>query len=438
MTPREKAKPYTEADHAFIVENVAEKGTTFVAEALGRTPEAIRVYCKRHKIKIGRKEWTEEEEKFLRDNILTMRYDDIAKALGKTQSAVTKYANTHGLCRTELAKREIKIKPRPWTPDDIKYLRANVATKTFAEIGQHLGRTESAVTKFANTAGIKRKQIHVGNPFLPQPNAAGIKVEPVRKGFVSFDELSIEDDYQNHASCIRDYLELAAENNISINENFVPLPEVFYSLGEFAGSEFIRIHTEEELRMYDDYNLIFVKYTDELYDLKDILRELPKKCCGLSIKSLIISGEYEVIMLTQRNNPDDWIGIVLVSNKEFAKKDSYTFNILLPFIFIKEKHRGVYMSDFMVENLVDKFFDNRDEFFFPPEITYKTVNFVLIAPELNEIGLNVFNYFAKGMECYLSEIKEEILDSGCYLTKIIGNTESSKIEITPYYEELDD
>lgn len=94
-------KPYTEEEKAYIKENVAKLGTEVVSRETGRTEEAIRVFCKRNKIAIGRVQWREDEHAYLLKKIGTDTFAEIALALGKTESAVTKYANSHGLRRKD-------------------------------------------------------------------------------------------------------------------------------------------------------------------------------------------------------------------------------------------------------------------------------------------------------------------------------------------------
>lgn len=417
----EKRQPYSADEHLFIVNHVAEHGTEYVAKALGRTAEAIRVYCKRRKIKIPRTEWTEEEAKFLQSNLAIMNFDEIAKALGKTQSAVTKYANSHGLVRSGLSKSVSAVKPKSWSADDIAYLKANVATKTFSEIASHLGRTESAVTKYANSAGIKRNAVNINNFYSPSSLKLPKSAKLLDKPFFSFEKLDFKADFENY----RSYLESAASDGVDVGVyfNFTALPKEFYDFADISDPQLFVLYHEEQYRMYDSNNLFFVKYSDALFDLNEILRELPEKLCNLNVKRLIASSEYEFIILTQRKNPNDWIGLALISNTEFKTNGAHTFNIMFPLLYIRDKHRKIGIGDFFVENLVLKFFYDRLGFFINRDEMKYLLNFSVIisAPELDEIGTKVFNYFVKLFASELVNIHEETIYTGYYIQKIIGN-----------------
>lgn len=418
----EKRQPYSADEHLFIVNHVAEHGAEYVAKALGRTAEAIRVYCKRRKIKIPRAEWTEEEVEFLQSNLAIMSFDEIAKALGKTQSAVTKYANSHGLVRSELSKSVSVVKRKSWSADDIAYLKANVATKTFSEIASHLGRAESAVTKYANSAGIKRNAVNITNFYSPSSLKLPKSAKLFDKDFFSFEKLNFEADYENYLS----NLESLASDGVDVDVHkfkFTALPKEFYDSADLSDPPLIALYHEDQDRMYDSHNLFFVKYSDALFDLNEILRELPEKVCDLNVKRLIETGEYEFIILTQRKNPNDWIGLALISNTEFKTKGAHTFNIMFPLLYIRDKHRKIGIGDFFVENLVLKFFNDRLSLFINRDEMEDLLNFSVIisAPELDEIGTKVFNYFVKLFASELVNIHEETIYTGYYIQKIIGN-----------------
>ncbi|MBI4427704.1 MAG: hypothetical protein HY562_01145 [Ignavibacteriales bacterium] len=94
---REKPKPYSQEERS-LVRRLYEQGVsaTKIAKQAGFSASALRTRIGRWGFKSSRP-WKKQEERFLKKHFHRMTYEELAKALGRTESAVTHYANRHGL-----------------------------------------------------------------------------------------------------------------------------------------------------------------------------------------------------------------------------------------------------------------------------------------------------------------------------------------------------
>lgn len=152
------SKSYTQAEVIFILDKVNKIGVTAVSKALKRSEEAIRVFCKRRKIKISfSPSWTAKQNKFLRTYGHTLNIEELAAKLGKSPQAIRKYANENTI---PLAKRVQTGKSGPWTETEKVYLASHLHLKHH-EIAKHLGRTAEAVARYASAHGMTKTKHHV-------------------------------------------------------------------------------------------------------------------------------------------------------------------------------------------------------------------------------------------------------------------------------------
>lgn len=154
-----KHKRYTAAEKAFILDNVNKLGPVAVGDALNRSEESIRIFCKRRKINIiFHPTWTRRNTQYLKKHAMLISVHDIAKHLGKTAEAVRKYASQHGVALKTLGKEDRPIKrANRWSEADKAFLRKNKSTMLHHEIAKHLERTPAAVTKFASENGFLKR-----------------------------------------------------------------------------------------------------------------------------------------------------------------------------------------------------------------------------------------------------------------------------------------
>lgn len=90
--------------------------------------------------------WTDEEVKFLVSNFSLMSHSDIGERLGKTQSAVT--AKCFDL---NLYKKE-----KPWEQWELDFVKDNYMEMSKREISEILGRSLDAIQVKANRMGLKK------------------------------------------------------------------------------------------------------------------------------------------------------------------------------------------------------------------------------------------------------------------------------------------
>lgn len=84
-----------------------------IAEAVHRTPEAVRLVLKEEGVEAprmwdrprerNRMAWTESDDDFLRENIGSMTHGQMAKALGRTNNAVRQRCQRLGLRKQEVS-----------------------------------------------------------------------------------------------------------------------------------------------------------------------------------------------------------------------------------------------------------------------------------------------------------------------------------------------
>lgn len=147
-------QPYTHAEMVLILEKVNKIGPAAVAAEINRTEQAIRVFCKRRKIRITfSPTWSKAQIKFIKANGPLLTVEQLAIELKKSPLAIRKYANEHEI---SLAKAIPKGKPGPWSETEEAYLKANCHLP-YHVIAQHLGRTAEAVTKYASSKGFGKR-----------------------------------------------------------------------------------------------------------------------------------------------------------------------------------------------------------------------------------------------------------------------------------------
>lgn len=84
-----------------------------IAEAVHRTPEAVRLVLREEGVEAprmwerprerNRMAWTESDDDFLRENIGSMTHEQMAKALGRTNNAVRQRCQRLGLRKQEVS-----------------------------------------------------------------------------------------------------------------------------------------------------------------------------------------------------------------------------------------------------------------------------------------------------------------------------------------------
>ena len=162
------ASKWTTSEVNFLRENAGKLTDREISEKLGKTIPAV--YCKRRsleKVKNPRpavdakeikakhfKSWSKEEESLLKEEFNKTPIKELAQVLGRTEDAVKVRAYTLGLIPTSEERPRTK-----WTEEEIKYIKKNIYSKSYEEIGEYLGRSAAAVASKASTLKISRSPL---------------------------------------------------------------------------------------------------------------------------------------------------------------------------------------------------------------------------------------------------------------------------------------
>jgi hypothetical protein len=130
-------RAYSPQEIIFIKKNYPLKGCHYVSKMLGRNVTSI--YKKARNLGLERNinlKWSDEEDEYLKKWYKKKRPSEIARRLKRSTSAVVVRARKLGL---------LKFFMRRWTNDEEHYLIKNFRKMTYKQIGKHLNRTQSSV-----------------------------------------------------------------------------------------------------------------------------------------------------------------------------------------------------------------------------------------------------------------------------------------------------
>lgn len=218
---KEKYKPiynykqWTKIEDDFIKTNYDKMSTEEIARRLGRTESSIGNRIHRLKLSgrrhYGRKTWTKEdmekptsnkkekpihsnkqwtkaEDDFLKTNYDKIPNKEIAQRLGRTEASIKQ--------RSAIFKLSGKIydKRKPWTKEDINYLKENYDKMTNKEIAKVLKRSENSVSSKAFTLRIEN-----------DPSKSGLTWEEEDINYLKnhYDKLSTKEMAENLQRSIR-------------------------------------------------------------------------------------------------------------------------------------------------------------------------------------------------------------------------------------------
>ena len=145
-TPEEDeliADVYEMSDEGSLEENIR----TMVLEKMPhRTYKSVQIRAARLGIHL-RKPWTDEDIKFLKDNYYTMFTEDLAEALGRTMNSIY------------LMVRKIGLKGAPrsmYSEEDIEFVKEHYLEMSDEEIGRVLHRAGQSIKELRRKIGIQR------------------------------------------------------------------------------------------------------------------------------------------------------------------------------------------------------------------------------------------------------------------------------------------
>lgn len=107
----------TDEDYEYVRQNYQHKEIKDIAKTLNKAPQTITKAMR----KLGvykQPTWTEKEIQFLKDNLGTMSYKEIGLRLGRTAKSVSGKAHGLGLTADGISKN--------WTREELEILKANV------------------------------------------------------------------------------------------------------------------------------------------------------------------------------------------------------------------------------------------------------------------------------------------------------------------------
>lgn len=140
---------YSPSEIIFIKKYYPLYGSKYVGQKLGRSPSSIKDKARR--LRVERKkiiDWNKYEIEYLKKWYKKNRPSEIARHLKRTTSAVITRARKLGLL--------VRI-TRKWNNDEELFLIKNFRKMTYKQIGQHLHRTAGSVSYKANAMLTMRK-----------------------------------------------------------------------------------------------------------------------------------------------------------------------------------------------------------------------------------------------------------------------------------------
>lgn len=146
---------WNEEDLRYLINNFEDGDRKEITKRLNRSWKSIR--GKANELGLKRNEelwkkgkpWTDEQIEYLKNNYKTTPVDEIAKVLGRSRKSIFEKASILGL-----SKDNYKI----WTEEDLKYLKENYPTNKTSDVAQHLNRSEHAVRLKAEELGIRKQK----------------------------------------------------------------------------------------------------------------------------------------------------------------------------------------------------------------------------------------------------------------------------------------
>ena len=148
---------WTKEEIQYLVDNCQERYIKEMAEELGRTYKSVQNKlmdlqligkCRKHDPRKPKTGWSEQDTQFILDNYPKMDAYELADALGKTENAVR-----NKLMRLGVFER--KVKRQEWTEEELDFLELNYSTKGASYIARKLGRTTRSVKHKANRLKVK-------------------------------------------------------------------------------------------------------------------------------------------------------------------------------------------------------------------------------------------------------------------------------------------
>ena len=143
------SRKWTAGELEYLRENYGKFSTKKMARELDRTIDAVEI--KAGRIGLSRKTHvlTDKEKEWIIRNLGTISYLNMAKRFGVSPQLVQNIAHEHGY--------HPKPNMRPWTEQDIEYLRRHYGIMSRKQLAEALGRTVNTVQDRACKLGLTRQ-----------------------------------------------------------------------------------------------------------------------------------------------------------------------------------------------------------------------------------------------------------------------------------------
>lgn len=109
--------------------------------------EVVKPMSRQAKAALNRVGWSKKEIRFLKDNYGKMSFEQLAKELGRSMGSVS--GKVSGL-KLPLKRNKKGNTRKPWTKDDVQYLKDNYGKKSAEVIAKKLKRTSYSITSKAH------------------------------------------------------------------------------------------------------------------------------------------------------------------------------------------------------------------------------------------------------------------------------------------------
>ena len=142
---------WSKEEDDFLREHYATLGSRRISERLGRSDRSVRVRASKLNIKSNSVcQWTKEEYDFMQEHYETRGVKYVSEQLGRSESAVYNRAHALGLKQPRPPSRS------SWSTADDDFLREHYQSLTARDLGEILGRNETAVRSRVQCLGLRK------------------------------------------------------------------------------------------------------------------------------------------------------------------------------------------------------------------------------------------------------------------------------------------
>lgn len=151
------SRSWTPQEIAYLSEHYGQRTSREIAEHLDRSHDAVELKAGRLGLRRPLHRITPAEKKWVIRNLGKISYQNMADEIGVSAQLIQRIAHANGY----------RPRPymRPWSAEDIAYLKEHYGTKTAREIAEDLDRTIPTVRTLAGKFGLTKKRKHTEHPW---------------------------------------------------------------------------------------------------------------------------------------------------------------------------------------------------------------------------------------------------------------------------------